>query len=358
MSCLNWRVTRAFWDGWQRALTDLSGDGRRWIISPFITNAIFDLPIEPGDRILTAGRAEDFAGGTSQLEPLRQLQEGGIDIRVISRLHAKVYAREVAGGLVGWIGSANLTHSGRDRNLEAMAGPFRFEPEFVQQLHHTWAEARAFEVDVLEREIMALQHPERLSNDSPVLAIRLGFKGGEGSLTLNPEWIGLENAVSRESWNGVGFPQIPYLRPEAINDVRRVVDKFKRDVQIRLLQHVDEGMYLFRADDRSEVMAALKHLESNLERVARDQAKDALGARRDFQRRFVDVWQEFAAKQPVPVRHDAVLEEALARFDAYLREEPIAVRYTFFMPMPGSNDPDFAAQVQHVTAPHPQEKLF
>ena len=126
--------TAHFDTGWPVAVADLSGEGGRVFVSPWVTAEALELGFRGGDKLLLRGSPWDFVQGASDLATLERLINTGVSVRVNARVHAKVYLRLTDGGAVGWLGSANLTHNGSGANIEAMAGPFLLARAFVEEV--------------------------------------------------------------------------------------------------------------------------------------------------------------------------------------------------------------------------------
>ena len=91
--------------------------------SPYVNAGIFKLTNLIGKGVsrtlITRTDLRDFAVGASNLDTLCNLAQGGMAIRSLSKLHAKVYIFDDASALVT---SANATYSGLGRNLECGIG--------------------------------------------------------------------------------------------------------------------------------------------------------------------------------------------------------------------------------------------
>lgn len=91
--------------------------------SPYVNAGIFKLTNLIGKGVsrtlITRTDLRDFAVGASNLDTLCTLAQGGMAIRSLSKLHAKVYIFDDASALVT---SANATYSGLGRNLECGIG--------------------------------------------------------------------------------------------------------------------------------------------------------------------------------------------------------------------------------------------
>ena len=86
--------------------------------SPYVNNGLFaltDLVPRETDRVLvTRTDLRDFAVRASNLDSLCTLAKGGVAIRSLNGLHAKVYVLDDA----ALVTSANATYAGMGRNLE------------------------------------------------------------------------------------------------------------------------------------------------------------------------------------------------------------------------------------------------
>lgn len=93
------------------------------ISSPYVNGGILGLtsliPEKVSRTLITRTDLRDFAVGASNLDTLCTLAEGGMSIRTLSRLHAKVYIFDDSTALIT---SANATYSGLNRNLECGIG--------------------------------------------------------------------------------------------------------------------------------------------------------------------------------------------------------------------------------------------
>lgn len=104
--------------------------------SPYVSSGVADItgmaPRGVDRTLITRTDLRDFASGASNLDSLCDIARDGVNVRTLSRLHAKVYVFDDSAALVT---SANATTSGLHSNLEC--GLATDDREIVQQLAAT-----------------------------------------------------------------------------------------------------------------------------------------------------------------------------------------------------------------------------
>ncbi|MBB5235525.1 hypothetical protein [Deinococcus budaensis] len=358
--------------GWQTALADLEGPGRRWLVSPWVNSGDTDLQgllnlVRPGDRLLLRGRPEDFLHRMSSFGAVEQFLARQVEVQRFSHLHAKVYAREEPGGGVVWLGSANLTRRGRQGdtrahgNYEAMSGPHLLTPTGLGQLQALWARSVPFDRAAIEGQVGRLREEREeyatLLGEQALttLTLQVGFKLLNGQLTLSPKWLGMPPLP------GVTYPAVKFVTGDV--DLARRLRRLKHRAQrgLRpLAVPVDgsPGLHVLPVTNRDAVERGLRSLQR--------QAQDELGPQLDAQRpglkarfleRFEAAFLEFTRAHRAQARPLAeLLVEASEAFDAYIGQDPFALAVRFGVPLPNLHDPyDPLAQsvIQAHTLPRP-----
>jgi hypothetical protein len=96
-----------------RLVKQFTTSSRSWVYSAFVTQGDIDLllgsrAIRPGDRLLVRCQLSDVFSGACSLAALKQASCAGIQVRMSSALHVKLYLFDK----VLFVGSANLTGKG------------------------------------------------------------------------------------------------------------------------------------------------------------------------------------------------------------------------------------------------------
>ena len=341
--------------GWRNALPDLAGQGRRWIVSPWVNSGKTDLTdllalVRPGDRLIIRGRAEDFVKKISSVSALQQFADRRVDIKCISHLHAKVYVRELDGHGTVWLGSANLTRRGSDGdmrahgNIEAMSGPHPLDARTLTWLEALWDYARPFNLEKLKAEIQKIQQDDQqlqammAQSAAGVLTLRVNFKLLQGQMSVPPEWLGMEKG------NGVVFPAVKFI--DTKQELSRLLTQSKDRLGKNLKKHTTpvnarSGLYVIRAARQYElqqlISAFLKDTQGKSKTLLEAQ-KHAL--RQDFVHRFREAVIGFSARLQHPeVDLQVIGEKAGKNFDRYIQNDPFGVTLEYSVPMPNLSDP-------------------
>lgn len=349
------------YEGWQVAMPDLKGEGRRWLICPWITTDLPQHVLRQGDRVVIRGQPLDFYNNFSNLDALRRIsQNSNIEIRRLPKLHAKVYVQE-GGNSVVWVGSANLSHAGRygngvdSANIEAMVGPLPLTVEFQKQLERLWEASSPVSVDNLAKEVQSYAQTKDNARafieeavNRQVLAVRLSIRLRTASCTLKPQWLGLSKDES--PWDAVTFPSIDYINPksELLVKGRAIIDKVKRDLLKTLIVEVKgatgSGMYILRMGDRHLLEKQLFLCEDKLSKELKpllNEQRDVLA--KNFIVRFEKAFEQFARKvnligQRVDIK--VVFDEAGRAFDEFIVKNPFAIETEYLIPVNDSSRPN------------------
>jgi hypothetical protein len=330
-------VLQTRWEGWAPAMRHLATcPGTLWIISPFITTTP-PADLIQGARVLTTLDPVHFARGASKVSALADLLQGGAEVRILPRLHAKVYLRMHASQAVGFSGSANLTQKGERHNHEIMTGPEVFSIPFIRDLTGHWSSAPRLTLDQLaEAEAQAarlrenLLTREQLETDVVVIIIDTQMLRGSFELT--------------ESKVGIPAPQrTPGLRPARVDfvkarDRKRGVERLKAG--LKQLQGGPSGhavslggmsfaVPIADRDRFQDGIEALHHdLRAEMKRLADQHAaewkEDFLGRLRQAAQRYV---------KADPERIELVLSDAGSRFDLYLSRLDVGLNYGTYLPL-------------------------
>ena len=342
-------------------MADLTGQGRRWLISPWITSDLPATVLRAGDRVILRGDPADFYHRFSNLETFSALAAiPGVSIRRNKQLHAKVYAQEGAGGCV-WTGSANLSKAARygqgqgGANIEVMAGPFTIDPGFTQQLETLWEQSRPLTTDTLSQEVdayaktrAALQKLQDKALDVSVLAVRLSFYLTAGACTLKPQWLGLP--FDEEPWRSINYPSVPYVNTDSAfqQKWRRYVDKIRRDLvrelMVSVTGEIGRGVYIIRAEDQGKVERELNRLEQYLSStLAPEFEAERANLLKDFMTRFNSTYREFVRANRLMdsrVNPDKVMLAAERAFNEFAAKHPFGINAEYFLPLASKNGGD------------------
>jgi hypothetical protein len=90
---------------------------RLWLVSPYVTSGALVAAVRacgaPSKRLLTRYNASDILTGATDLRVVGELAAAGVEVRVLSDVHAKVYVFDDW----AYVGSANLTNHGLAASL-------------------------------------------------------------------------------------------------------------------------------------------------------------------------------------------------------------------------------------------------
>lgn len=341
--------------GWDAALADLKGPGRRWLVTPWVNSGDTDLRellavMLPGDRLILRARPEDFLHHLSSLSAVDQFRQRGVEVGCVSHLHAKVYVREDPAAPVVWLGSANLTRRGRHgdlrahSNYEAMSGPHPLSATQLARLEALWQESRPYDRAGLERELIRLRDDEQtyrsqLTTDAlATLTLQVGFRLLRGQLTVPARWLGMAER------QGVSFPAVRFVAGThpLTRELTRLRSQLLRQLG-DLAVPVDgaEQLYVVPVWKQPLIERVLMAFQEQMRRDLGAQFTAAHGGLRDaFLGRFLGAFVEFSNdKYPSAWPLEAVLPLAGQAFDDYVARDPFGITAQFAVPMPNASDP-------------------
>ena len=158
--------------------------------SPYVNDGIFRLTNLIGKGVsrtlITKTDLRDFAVGASNLDTLCTLAQGGMAIRSLSKLHAKVYIFDDTSALVT---SANATFSGLGRNLECGIGTD--DSLVVKQLTQSLTAGLGSDTPPCAMDLNELQ-----ALHTPLKAIKASLPKQPRDTLVNPDTDAIEPAFS------------------------------------------------------------------------------------------------------------------------------------------------------------------
>ena len=341
--------------GWPEALPALEGSGVRWWLTPWLTSAAAEGRLRPGDRVIIRGLPQDFADGMSNLEAVAKLVEQGVEVRRHARLHAKAYAREADGFVVGWIGSANLSWPGKsdgtkNANIEAMAGPLLFPPEEATKIRGLWEAAAPFDIEAIRSEVAAYEERRNLEEiiraAQNVLLIRLSFSVGQSRLTLKERWFKQERPTDAH-WRNVEI-SLPFIVEE--HPLSRAWNAYRNTLTQGLKQHfmasvtgpIGRGLYVILANEREVVRGTLERAKQHLHTaIAGGEIKEQLG--QAFWPRFQEVLKPHERHRGLATSQKDLEREVAIELHGFLQGRPFTLNYAFFIPIINEDDEVSAA---------------
>lgn len=351
------------WDGWAPAMGFLeTRPGTLWIVSPFITTTPSPALIK-GARVLTTLDAAQLASGASTFQALAALLDGGAEVRILPKLHAKVYLRMQGSEAVGFSGSANLTRNGAQHNHEVMAGPETFSTGFMRDLNQHWAAAAKHRL-TMERLTEEQKKADPLSEnlaaqkliESGVVVILIDTQMLRGSFELTESKVGIP---LNERTKG--------LRPAGVDFVQAKNRKQGTDLLqagLKRLQNSRTGKAVkFRGNlsfavpvaERDGFQDGLQELNSELRAAMGKLTEEHAEAwRADFIARLQQAAQRYVRADPDRVQ--AVLDTAARSFDKYIKKLDVGLSYGTYLPLQTPSRPlshDFRTYFQSVRENQP-----
>jgi hypothetical protein len=195
--------------------------------------------------------------------------------------------------------------------------------------------------------------------ESRVLAVRIKFRAGLGRCTLRAKWLNIKR--NSESWKGVTFPTVPYLLPQLVEPYRSEVRSALDDLVENGARTIGDGIYLVRDTLKPDVERRMHYLRNHLLKRAQREVGDLAGLRNDFEKRFLEVLQEFANKEKLDLPsggQEQACAAALKQFDEYMKGSPFDLQYAFFLPLPGGYDEELSKAVDELQTQSVQVSLF
>lgn len=336
------------WEGWERAIRFLADrPGTLWIVSPFITTTPTQSLLQ-GARVLTTISAQQLASGVSSYAAIRAMIEGGAEVRVCPKLHAKVYLRMYGSQAIGFTGSANMTQYGNHRNHEVMTGPEEFNVAFIRDLTAHWTTALPLTLDALDtlqRDAVRigenLKISEQVATDVVVIIaetrmLRATFELTESKLGIPPE----------HRTAGLRAARVDFVKA----DDRKEGNALLRE-GLRRLQDGRSGMavnmqgsggltYAVPLSDHARFQDGIESLDTEVKNKMRELVSQRKSSwREDFLQRLANVARTYNRAEPAQV--ELVLQEARQRFKEYVDPErlDVGIRYGTYLALQMQNRP-------------------
>lgn len=344
--------------GWRVALRDLAGEGRRWLVTPWVNSGDTDLQdlltlMAPGDRLIIRGRPEDFRDRMSSFGAVDQFIRRGVEVRRFPHLHAKMYAREDPVAPVVWIGSANLTRRGSHGDLrghgnyEAMSGPHPFTSAHLETLTELWDNpdrCRVYDRQALEDEVSRLcadaetYAAHLVTGSLGTLSLQLGFRLLRGQMTVPALWLGMPER------QGVSFPAVRFVAGD--HALSRELNRLRYRLQTTLKKLAvpvagTPLLYVLPVWKQPEIERALQAFQLRTMGDLEGQFRSEHTAlQKDFLARFEVAFAEFTnVKYPNAWPLETVLPLANEAFNAYVASDPFGVVAQYSVPLPNASDP-------------------
>lgn len=344
------------WDGWMPAMRFLeTRPGTLWIVSPFITTTPPAALIR-GARVLTTLDPARLASGGSSFQALAALIDGGAEVRVLPKLHAKVYLRMSGSQAVGYSGSANLTQSGARLNHEVMSGPEAFSIGFMRDLTQYWASATPLTIPAL---LQAQEQGEWLREnlaaqeliEDGVVVILLDTQMLRGSFELTESKVGIPVQERTKGFRParVDFVQAQHRKP-GTDLIRTRLKRLQSGLNGQAVKLRGSLSFAVPVRDRDTFQDGLQDLHSDLrDLMANLVSQHAEAWRADFIARLQQAAQRYVKADPERVK--SVLEGAAVSFDKYIAKLDAGLSYGTYLPLQTPSRPlahDFRTYFQGV----------
>ncbi|GGO38390.1 hypothetical protein GCM10008949_44830 [Deinococcus humi] len=337
-------------------------DGTLWIVSPFITTTPPERMIH-GSRVLTTLDPAKLASGASTFQALAALLEGGAEVRILPKLHAKVYLRMHGSEAVGFSGSANLTLSGERHNHEVMTGPETFSIGFMRDLTHHWAAAAKHRL-TMSRLIQEQEKAERLSEnlaaqkliESGVVVILIDTQMLRGSFELTESKVGIP---IHERTKGFRPARVDFVqaknRKQGIDLLQAGLKRLQSSRTGQAIKLKGSLSFAVPVAEHDNFQDGLQELNSELRTTMGELVKEHAEAwQADFITRLQQAAQRYVRADPDRVQ--AVLEGAASSFDKYIKKLDVGLSYGTYLPLQTPSRPlahDFRTYFQGVRENQP-----
>lgn len=327
------------WESWAPAFQALQHhQGTLWIISPFITTVPRGITLD-GVRVLTTLDARKLATDSTSITALLEMQLAGAMVKVLPKLHAKVFLRMAGSQTVGYTGSANLTINAERHNKEVMTGPHHFDAAFLQQLARHWDAATDLKPELVQavtREATRLRENIRTqaSVEEDVMVFAIETRILRGGFTLTEERVGIP---PKDRTKGLRAGRVDFVTAEA----RRSGGELVATALQQLLAGRTGKAVKLRGTGRyyAVPLGEVDHFHQGLE-VLNDELRGRMWIlmeqhrhewREDFLKRLAKATEKYTKADPLCVQ--TLQEGAAQEFDEYLRKHDVHVTYGTYLPM-------------------------